>query len=98
MPPPVYSASGRCASFLWQTRSLFAKARSTDFMSLSNPRYQAIQMIATHKHKLDRVDFRKTHIKDLFGVNVFNEQVQRQRLPKPVYNALQKTIKQGVPL
>src|SRR5262249_2132072 len=68
------------------------------YMSLSNPRYQAIQSIATHKHKLDRVDFKKTHVKDLFGVNVFNEAVQRQRLPKPVYQALQRTIKQGVPL
>src|SRR5262245_19752852 len=65
---------------------------------LSNLRYLAVQSIATHKHKLDRVDFKKTHIKDLFGVNVFNEEVQRQRLPKPVYKALQRTIKGGVPL
>ena len=33
-------------------------------------------------HNLNRVDFKKTHVKDLFGVNVFNEEVQRQRLPK----------------
>jgi glutamine synthetase len=44
------------------------------------------------------VDFKTTHIKDLFGVNVFNEEVQRARLPKPVYKALQKTIRQGAPL
>src|SRR5436190_2889757 len=67
-------------------------------MSVSNPRYQAIQNIATTKHKLNRVDFTTVHIKDLFGVNVFNEEVQRQRLPKPVFKALQKTIKQGAPL
>src|SRR5881227_1236628 len=67
-------------------------------MSVSNPRYQAIQNIATTKHKLDRVDFTTVHIKDLFGVNVFNEEVQRQRLPKPMFKALQKTIKQGAPL
>ena len=67
-------------------------------MSVSNPRYQAIQNIATTKHKLDRVDFTTVHIKDLFGVNVFNEEVQRQRLPKPVFKALQKTIRQGQPL
>src|SRR3989440_1484097 len=67
-------------------------------MSVSNPRYQAIQNIATTKHKLNRVDFTTVHIKDLFGVNVFNEEVQRHRLPKPVFRALQKTIKQGAPL
>ena len=27
-----------------------------------------------------------------------NEEIQRQRLPKPVFKALQKTIKQGAPL
>src|SRR6184192_406602 len=37
-------------------------------------------------------------MKDLFGANVFNEEVQRQRLPKQVYKALQKTVKQGASL
>src|SRR6516225_5234717 len=37
-------------------------------------------------------------MKDLFGHYVFSEAVQRQRLPKPVFKALQKTIKQGAPL
>src|ERR1700722_4219766 len=63
-----------------------------------NARYAAIQSIATANHKLDLFDFKKTHAKDLFGVNVFNEEVQRQRLPKPVFKALQKTIKEGAPL
>jgi glutamine synthetase len=67
-------------------------------MGASNLRQAAVLAIATAKHKLDRVDFKKTHVKDLFGVNVFNEEVQRQRLPKPVFKALQKTIKQGAPL
>jgi glutamine synthetase len=67
-------------------------------MAVSNPRYQAIQSIASHRYKLDRVDFKKTHVKDLFGVNVFNEQEQRERLPKPAFKALQKTIRQGAPL
>jgi glutamine synthetase len=67
-------------------------------MGASNLRQAAVLAIATAKHKLDRVDFKKTHVKDLFGVNVFNEEVQRQRLPKPVFKALQKTIRQGAPL
>ncbi|MGA2584874.1 MAG: glutamine synthetase III [Tepidisphaeraceae bacterium] len=64
----------------------------------SNARYAAIASIATAKHKMDYVDFKKTHVKDLFGVNVFNEAVQQARLPKPVFKALQKTIRQGAPL
>jgi glutamine synthetase len=65
---------------------------------MSNPRHDAVTAVATAKHQLNRVDFKTTHIKDLFGVNVFSEEVQRQRLPKPVYKALQKTIKQGATL
>src|SRR5258705_4509978 len=67
-------------------------------MGSSNMRQDAIKSIATAKHQLNRVDFKTTHIKELFGVNVFNEEVQRARLPKPVYKALQKTIRQGAPL
>ena len=63
-----------------------------------NPRYVAIQSVATTKHKLDQFDFKKTHAKDLFGINVFNEREQRNRLPKAVFKALQKTIKEGAPL
>ncbi len=60
-----------------------------------NFRSKAIQAIASAKHQLNRVNFKETHLKDLFGANVFNEEVQRQRLPKSIYKALQKTIKQG---
>jgi glutamine synthetase len=67
-------------------------------MGSPNVRYQAIQAIAATKHKLDYIDFKKTPVKDLFGVNVFSESVQRQRLPKPIFKALQKTIKHGAPL
>ena len=65
---------------------------------MSNVRQEAIRSIAGTKHRLNYVDFKAVHMKDLFGVNVFNEEVQRQRLPKPVFKGLQKTIKQGVPL
>jgi glutamine synthetase len=64
----------------------------------SNPRHAAIASIATTKHKLNHVDFRKVHIKELFGSNVFNDNEMQARLPKPVYKALQKTIKHGAPL
>src|SRR4051794_34379785 len=65
---------------------------------MSTMRQEAIRSIACARHQLNRVDFKTIHVKDLFGVNVFNEEVQRQRLPKPVYKALQRTIRQGAPL
>jgi glutamine synthetase len=65
---------------------------------MSSVRQEAIRSIASARHQLNRVDFKKTHVKDLYGVNVFNEEVQRARLPKPVFKALQKTIKQGASL
>ncbi len=67
-------------------------------MTTTNTRQEAIRAIATARHHLQRVNFKETHMKDLFGENVFSEAVQRERLPKPVFKALQKTIKQGAPL
>src|SRR3954462_14828692 len=64
----------------------------------SNARQEAVKTIATTHYKLNRVDFKTTHVKDLFGVNVFNDEVQKTRLPKAGYKSLQKTIKYGAPL
>ncbi len=61
-------------------------------------REAAIQAIALTDHFLERVDFKKTHLKDLYGNNVFNEAAQREHLPKQVFKALQKTIKLGAVL
>ncbi len=65
---------------------------------MSSVRQEAIRSIATAKHVLNRVDFKKVHVKELFGINVFNEETQRARLPKPIFKALQKTVKTGAPL
>lgn len=35
---------------------------------------------------------------EIFGSNVFNDKVMKQRLPKEVYRALKKTIERGTPL
>ena len=59
---------------------------------MSTVRQEAIKAIACANHQLNRVDFKTNHVKDMFGNNVFNEEVQRQRLPKPIFKALQKTI------
>jgi glutamine synthetase len=65
---------------------------------MSTPRQKAIEAIATTEYDLNQIDFRTDHLKDLFGVLVFSEEVQKARLPKPVFKALQKTIKQGAQL
>src|SRR5436190_21455981 len=67
-------------------------------MPATTARQRAIQTIATTTYCLNTLNFKETHVKDLFGCNVFNEEEQRSRLPKPVYKALQKTIKSGVQL
>ena len=64
----------------------------------SSLRQAALEAIATTKLELEHINFKDGHIKDLFAANVFSETVQRERLPKPVFKALQKTIKQGAPL
>ncbi len=39
-----------------------------------------------------------SHLSDIFGSNVFNDSVMRERLPKATYKALKKTIDEGLPL
>lgn len=36
-----------------------------------------------------------SHMEEIFGINVFNDSVMRQRLPKETYKALHKTIDEG---
>src|SRR5260370_13033468 len=67
-------------------------------MTNVNARQRVVEGIAGADHQLERVNFKKTHLKDLYGTNVFNEAVQRERLPKQVFKALQKTIKLGATL
>jgi glutamine synthetase len=67
-------------------------------VSTAKTRFDAVKAIASAQYDLQRVNFKDAHIKDLYGENVFSEAVQRERLPKPVYKALQKTIKLGLAL
>jgi glutamine synthetase len=65
---------------------------------MSNLRQSAVQAIATAKYELHYINYKDGHLKELFGEQVFSEAVQRERLPKPIFKALQRTIKQGVEL
>jgi glutamine synthetase len=64
---------------------------------MSNARQEAIKAIALTKHKLEYVDFKTIHLKDIFGANVFSEAEMQARLPKSAFKSLMKTIKEGAP-
>ncbi|HZZ79570.1 MAG TPA: glutamine synthetase III [Gemmataceae bacterium] len=64
---------------------------------MSNPRQSAIRDIAAASPETARIDY-KVALGDLFATNVFNTEVQRQKLPKAIFKALQRTITQGKPL
>ena len=65
---------------------------------MASPRQKAIEAIANTEYDLNQLDFRATNLQDLFGASVFSEEVQKARLPKPVFKALQNTIKKGAQL
>ena len=64
-------------------------------MSKAIGRKEIIQNIANLKQTAQQVNFEEEDLKSLFGVDVFNESTQRECLEKPVFKALQKTIKLG---
>ena len=67
-------------------------------MGSTNARSAAIAALTSFKSVAPRVNFQTTPVKDLFASNVFNEEAQRERLPKAVFKKLQQTIKKGVAL
>lgn len=42
--------------------------------------------------------FKMSKLSEIFGSNVFNDAVMKERLPKATYKALKKTIEEGLPL
>ena len=61
-------------------------------MSSKSARQSAIEAITTYKPEAAPLNFVDTKPTDIFGCNVFNDRVMRERLPKSVYKALRKTI------
>ena len=55
------------------------------------------QVLGTNGHSAGRSSSTKD-ITKIFGSNVFNDKVMRERLPKETYKGLRKTIEQGAPL
>lgn len=67
-------------------------------MTIGNARYAAVAAITSYKPIERPLNFTETPSKDLFGQNVFSDAVMRDRLPKAVYKALQRTINNGADL
>jgi glutamine synthetase len=69
-------------------------------MDQSTARQSAIATVTVRPHSngSPRVNFKETPTRQLFGVNVFSDDVMRARLPENVYRALWNTIKRGAPL
>ncbi len=55
------------------------------------------QVLGTNGHNLHKSTASKDVTK-IFGSNVFNDKVMRERLPKETYRALRKTIERGAPM
>jgi len=64
-------------------------------MHETNTRQASISAIGKTKPVGGVVDYRLQDAREVYCEHVFNESVQRQRLPKIVYKQLQKTIKAG---
>ena len=65
---------------------------------MPNARKEAVAAIASARPVLNRLPFKQNHVKELFGVNVFNVDEQRARLPKAVFKGLRRTVEEGAPL
>ena len=67
-------------------------------MGETTARQAAIVALTNFRTVAPRINFKEKSVKDIFASNVFNEEVQRARLPKAVFKKLQQTIKKGLAL
>ncbi len=64
-------------------------------MTIGNARYAAVSAVTSYKPIEKPLNFMETPSKDLYGTNVFSDAVMKERLPKAVYKAMQRTIRKG---
>ena len=72
-----------------------AKSERRKGADMSNARLNAVAAVTNYKPIEKPLNFAETPAKDLFGTNVFNDAVMRDRLPKSVYKAQRRTIDNG---
>jgi len=64
-------------------------------MSGSTARMQAISAVTNYKPISPPLNFAETPTGELFGANVFSLKVMQERLPKPIFKSLRRTIETG---
>ena len=64
---------------------------------MSITRQKAIESAIQHR-TCEEPLLNQANIQEYFGMNVFNDEQMKKRLPKTVYKALRKTIEEGVPM
>lgn len=67
-------------------------------MSGIQARLNAISAVTNYQPTSAPLNFNETKPTNMFGCNVFNEKVMRERLPKDVFKSVQKTIELGAKL
>ncbi|MBL0920783.1 MAG: glutamine synthetase III [Phycisphaerales bacterium] len=67
-------------------------------MNRSTARHDAIAAVISWNAEDHRLAHDAERAEDLFGRDVFSERVMRQRLPKEVFRAVQRTMRRGEPL
>ncbi len=67
-------------------------------MSTMNARKKAIATIAGIEQAEASVNYVEKPITEIYGMNVFNEETMRKRLPKAVFKSIKQTINEGKPL
>ena len=64
-------------------------------MEHSTARDSAVAAVTGWQSNGTRTNFKETPVRQLFGVNVFSDDVMRARLPEHVYKAIRNTIKRA---
>lgn len=64
-------------------------------MSSNQSRQNAITAVTNYTPPETPLNFAEMKPTDLFGCNVFNDKVMKERLPKGIYKSLRKTIEKG---
>ncbi len=65
---------------------------------MSSARQNAVTAVTNYRPPETPMDFSRTPAQEIFGANVFGEQVMRERLPKAIFKALQRTLAEGTKL
>jgi glutamine synthetase len=63
--------------------------------SMGSARMNAVSAVINYRPSSAAMDYTKTSTKDLYCSNVFSKTVMKERLPKPIFKKLMKTIDSG---